>query len=66
MIYDSSKDYLTGRVLLIFCGNVPSTEEINQYCETNYGFTPARMFIDEPDEGYGGHPNPGLVHCHPY
>lgn len=65
MIYDSSKDYLTGRVLLIFDGSEPSREEIDEYCQRNYGFTPHTVDINQPDTGYGGHPNPGRVRCYP-
>jgi len=65
MIYESTKDYLTGKVLLIYDGEEPTLEEIHDYCQRNYGFTPDSIDINQPDEGYGGHPNPGRVYCHP-
>jgi len=65
MIYESSKDYLTGRVLLIFDGNAPTAEEVHQYCSKNYGFVPSQIDVELPDEGYGGHPNPGRIRCFP-
>ena len=63
MIYDSSKNYLDGWVTLVFDGVTPTTDEINEYCKRNYGFVPKSVYIDGPNEGFGGFPNPGIVKC---
>lgn len=63
MITDSSKNYLDGWVTLVFDGVTPTITEINEYCQRNYSFTPKSIDIDEPREGFGGYPNPGIVKC---
>ena len=40
MIYESSKDYGTGVITMIFEGKVPDYAEVNEYCYVNYGFYP--------------------------
>lgn len=65
MIYDSSKNYLDGWVTIVYDDVDPTPEEINTYCEQNYGFTPGSFYIDSPNQGYGGFSNPGIVKCHP-
>jgi hypothetical protein len=64
MIVDSSKDYFTGTVVLMFEGEQPSLSEINEYCRANYGFVPVSVDIDLPND-FLGYTNPGRVHCSP-
>ena len=63
MIYDSSRNYLEGWVTLVFDGVTPTEAEITAYCQRNYGFTPKSICIDEPCDGFGGFPNPGIIKC---
>ena len=65
MITDSSKDYLSGKVFIIFDGEEPTTEVVISYCEKNYGFTPKSIFIEPEHEGPFGMTNPGTAICHP-
>lgn len=64
MITESTRDYLSGIVFLMFESSVPSSDEINDYCKTNYGFVPARSELDMPAE-FRGYTNPGWVRCYP-
>ena len=59
-IYDSSKDYGTNEVTIIFDGDIPSKEEIIQYCKKNYGFIPSSIDIDPPNN-FRGMINPGTI-----
>ena len=61
MITESSKDYLTGRILITFTGEIPSYEEVNEYCHTNYGFRPNFEYEIEPENDFMGYINPGTV-----
>ena len=63
MIYDSSRNYLDDWVTIVFDGTVPSDSEISDYCHRCYGFIPKSIFIEEPCEGFGGFPNPGIIKC---
>jgi len=65
MIYDSSKDYITEKVLLIYDGVAPTDAEICNYCETNYGFKPQSIVVEPENPGPFGYTNPGTVYCHP-
>jgi hypothetical protein len=57
---DSSKDYGTDEVTITFDGDIPSKEEIIQYCKKNYGFIPSSIDI-EPPSNYKGLENPGII-----
>ena len=65
MIYDSSKDYMTEKVLLIYDGTAPTDDEIISYCVKNYGFTPLSIVVEPENPGPFGYTNPGTVFCHP-
>jgi hypothetical protein len=65
MITDCSKDYMTGKVMLVFEGETPTDTEIDTYCLKNYGFSPKSTMLIEPNIGFGGYPNPGKIYCHP-
>jgi len=61
MITESSKDYVTGNVLMLWDGEVPTYEEVNQYCFDNYGFRPNFNYeVDAPND-FMGYINPGTV-----
>ncbi len=64
MITDSSKDYTTGQVLMTFEGEIPTYEEVNQYCFDNYGFRPNFDYSVEPQTVYKGFTNSGTVVAH--
>ena len=57
---NSSKDYGTDEVTITFDGDIPSKEEIIQYCKKNYGFIPLSIDI-EPPSNYKGLENPGII-----
>ena len=57
---NSSKDYGTDEVTITFDGDIPSKEEIIQYCKKNYGFIPSSIDI-EPPSNYKGLENPGII-----
>ena len=61
MITDSSKDYLTGRILINFTGDIPSYEDVNEYCHNNYGFRPNFDYTVDPENDFMGYTNPGTV-----
>jgi hypothetical protein len=61
MIIESSKDYAAGRILILFKGEVPTQEEINEYCHLNYGFRPGIGYTIEPENDFRGFINPGTV-----
>lgn len=61
MITDSSKDYFTGKIFMIFEGSIPTYEEVNEYCHTNYGFRPNFDYNIEPESYFKGYPIPGTV-----
>lgn len=48
MIYESSKDYGTGRVLILWGEEPPTVGEIEDYVKTNYGMVGAEVRIDKP------------------
>ena len=64
MIYDSSKDYMTGTVTLVFDGVEPTVDQIYDYCRNNYG-SQEGSFVVEPATAHGGYLNPGIVKCNP-
>ena len=57
---DSSKDYGTDEVTITFDGDIPSKEEIIQYCKKNYGFVPSSIDIEPPSD-FRGMSNPGII-----
>lgn len=61
MITDSSKNYLDNTLTLVFDGDTPSDADIREYCKKNYGAGVLEYYIDPPNEGFGGFPNPGIV-----
>jgi hypothetical protein len=52
-IYESSKDYGTGSVLMLWDGDRPSNEEFIEYALENYGVT-GSLKIEDPEtfKGY--------------
>lgn len=65
MIYDSSRNYLDGWVTLVFDGANPTSSQVVEYVQHNYGFIPKSVSIESPCEGFGGMPNPGIIKAHP-
>lgn len=65
MIYESSKDYGTGLVTLVYDEDTPSDLDITDYVKGNYGFTPGSVSIDPPSPvTRDGYVNPGIIKCH--
>ena len=63
MITDSSRNYLDSRILLIWEGERPTVNEVEDYMSRNYGSVENYEFvIEDPSEGYGGYTNPGKVY----
>jgi len=58
-IYESSKDYGTGQVLILWDGDKPSNEEFMKYARTEYGVTGA-LEVEEPTS-FRGMTNPGTA-----
>ena len=58
-IYDSSKDYGAGYVLILWDGDKPSDAEFLEHASTLYGVT-GRLDVEEPTEVRGMH-NPGTA-----
>ena len=48
MIYESSKDYGTGRVLILWGEEPPTVAEIESYVKANYGIVGGKIHIDKP------------------
>lgn len=48
MIYESSKDYGTGRVLILYSEEPPTVNEIQDYVKINYGITDGNIDIEKP------------------
>ena len=46
---------------MTFTGEIPSYEEVNEYCHTNYGFRPNFDYEVEPENDFMGYINPGTV-----
>ena len=63
MIYESSKDYGTGIILLLFEGEEPTLKEIDAYTQQNYGMT-GWASIELPSE-FKGMKNPGTITVSP-
>lgn len=61
MITDSSQDYFAGTITMIFEGEIPTYEEVNEYCYTNHRFRPNFNYTIEPPSEYKGYTNPGTV-----
>jgi hypothetical protein len=61
MITDSSKNYLDNTLTLVYEGTDITDQEIIDYCKRNYGTEPVSFFVEPPNEGFGGFPNPGIV-----
>jgi hypothetical protein len=59
MIYESSREYGTMVITLLFDGDPPSKEEIDNYTRENYGET-GEAFITPPSRYYGMD-NPGVI-----
>ena len=62
MILESSKDYGTGVVTMLFDGERPSYDEVRAYCYEHYGFKPFGYTTTMPSE-YRGLLNPGTILC---
>ena len=60
MILESSMDYGTGIVTMLFEGERPSYDAVREYCDKNYGFKPFGFTVTMPGE-YKGLMNPGVV-----
>ena len=62
MITESSMDYGTGIVTMLFEGERPSYDAVREYCDKNYGFKPFGFTSTMPNE-YKGLLNPGTITC---
>lgn len=60
MITESTMDYGTGIVTILFDGDRPSYDAVREYCNKNYGFKPFGFTVAMPSE-YKGMVNPGVV-----
>ena len=60
MITESSMDYGTGIVTMLFEGDRPSYDVVREYCDKNYGFKPFGFTVEMPSE-HRGLFNPGVV-----
>lgn len=58
-IYESSKDYGTGQVLILWDGDKPSNEEFLEHAINEYGVTGA-LVVEEPTL-FRGMENPGTA-----
>lgn len=65
MIYESSKDYGTGTILLLFDGDSPSQTEIDEYLTRNYGIGVTGAVDVEPPSVFRGFKNLGTVTIKP-
>ena len=63
-IYDSSKDYGSGQILILWDGNRPSDEEFLDHAKNNYGGNNKLLTVEEPTYFRGqvhGMKNPGTA-----
>ena len=60
MILESTMDYGTGIVTILFDGDRPGYDAVREYCDKNYGFKPVGFSVTMPSE-YRGLVNPGVV-----
>ena len=58
-IYDSSKDYGTGQVLILWDGDKPSNDEFLEHAMNEYGVT-GTLEVEEPTV-FQGMVNPGTA-----
>lgn len=63
MIYESSKDYGTGIITLIFDDYIPTRTEINAYTTENFGIT--GKFEITPPSTFRRMENPGAIIVQP-
>ena len=57
---ESSKDYFTGDVTLLYTGDTPSEQEQQEYLRTNYSGT-YTLADHSPPSVYNGLENPGIL-----
>lgn len=62
MIYDSSKDYIGGFILMLFDGETPSDNEIREYVKKNYGDDIDEIGEIDPVSEFHGLKNAGTIH----
>jgi hypothetical protein len=62
-IYDSSKDYCTGIVLILWDGDRPSNEEFLEHAKNEYD-TEGFLYV-EPPTNFRGLVNPGTAEVTP-
>ncbi len=60
MIFESSKCYGTGKILMHYDGKTPTEQEVRQHVERHYGAKGGTVLIHEASE-YRGFHNPGTV-----
>ncbi len=60
MIYDSSRDYGTGSILILFDGADPTEHEIRDYVRRNYSSNCFEIEI-ESESSHNGYRNPGTI-----
>ena len=58
-IYESSKDYGTGQVLILWDGDKPSDDEFVEHAKNEYG-TIGKLTVEEPTM-FRGMSNPGTA-----
>lgn len=61
MIYQSSKDYVTGVITMHFDEDTPSQYEIDEYLLENYGIGIGGVVEVEPPSAFLGFQNPGVI-----
>ena len=62
MIIESTMDYGTGVVTIVYDNCEPTAHAVNSHCEHNYGFVPTEYTVDAPND-YKGLLNPGIITC---
>lgn len=65
MIYDSSKNYYTGVITMIFDGDPPSMTEVDEYLIDNYGIGVTGTVDVELPYLFRGLFNPGSITVNP-
>lgn len=59
-MYEASKDYGTGEILILFDGPDPTEDEIRDYVSRNYGCECFEIEV-ESESGFYEYHNPGTI-----
>ena len=61
MMYESSKDYISGSITILFDGETPTESEILDFVKDNYAFTGTPQIEIEPENEFRGLTNPAVI-----